>query len=122
MKRILFLILTLLHPLLLSADDEATISQPNYDSPKVVYDFFLDEPEKMSAALFWIRSLMNPLTESPYDMAPEMMDIKVVIHGTEIVTLVKKNYDKYKDVVERMRYYAALGVEFKVCNLAANDY
>ncbi|MCG8028827.1 MAG: DsrE family protein [Candidatus Thiodiazotropha taylori] len=122
MKRILFLIMTLLHPLVLTADDEATISQPNYDSPKVVYDFFLDEPEKMSAALFWIRSLMNPLTESPYDMAPEMMDIKVVIHGTEIVTLVKKNYDKYKDAVERMRYYAALGVEFKVCNLAANDY
>ena len=122
MLRIMILILAVLHPLVLHADDGPQITQPSYDSPKVVYEFFLDEPEKMSAALFWIRSLMNPLTESPYDMAPEMMDIKVVIHGTEIVTLVKKNYTKYKDVVERMRYYAALGVEFKVCNLAANDY
>ncbi|MES9930440.1 MAG: DsrE family protein, partial [Candidatus Thiodiazotropha sp. 6PDIVS] len=29
---------------------------------------------------------------------------------------------KYREVVERMRYYAALGVEFKVCNLAATEY
>jgi intracellular sulfur oxidation DsrE/DsrF family protein len=119
--RIIFSVLTL-YSFALSADDRAQITQPNYATPKVVYDFFLDEPEKMSAALFWIRSLMNPLTEPPYDMAPEMMDIKVVIHGTEIVTLVKKNYTKYREVVERMRYYAALGVEFKVCRLAATEY
>ena len=105
-----------------SADEGPKESYPAYGPPKAVYEFFLDEPEKMSAALYWIRALMNPLTESPYDMAPEFMDIKVVIHGTEIVTLVKNNYAKYRDVVERMRYYAALGVEFKVCGMAANDY
>jgi len=55
-------------------------------------------------------------------MAPEMMDLKVIIHGTEIVTLARHNYAKYKDAVERMRYYAALGVEFRVCGLAAQDY
>jgi intracellular sulfur oxidation DsrE/DsrF family protein len=60
--------------------------------------------------------------DSPYDFAPEFMDIVVVIHGTEIVTLVKHNYEKYKDAVERMRYYSSLGVKFKVCSLAANDF
>ncbi len=95
---------------------------PDYESPKVVYDFYLDHPEKMSPALFWIRSLMNPLMEEPYGMAPEFMDIKVVIHGTEIVTLAKKNYERYRDEVERMRYYASLGVAFKVCGLAAQEY
>jgi len=55
-------------------------------------------------------------------MAPEFMDIKVIIHGTEIVTLAKKNYEKYRDEVERMRYYASLGVSFKVCGLAAREY
>jgi intracellular sulfur oxidation DsrE/DsrF family protein len=50
------------------------------------------------------------------------MDIKVIIHGTEIVTVAKKNYEKYKTAVERMKYYAALGVEFRVCALAAQDY
>ncbi len=95
---------------------------PPYEEPKVVYDFYLDDPQKIHAALFWIRSLVNPLMEPPYGFAPEMMDIKVVIHGAEIVTVAKKNYEKYKDAVDRMRYYAALGVEFKVCALAAEDF
>jgi intracellular sulfur oxidation DsrE/DsrF family protein len=66
--------------------------------------------------------MMNPLMEAPYDFAPEFMDIVVVIHGTEIVTVASKNYEKYRDAVERMRYYASLGVQFKVCGLAAEDY
>ncbi len=65
---------------------------------------------------------MNPLHEEPYVIVPDFLDIKVVIHGTEIVTVVKKNYQKYRDAVERMRYYAALGVEFRICGLAADDY
>ena len=60
--------------------------------------------------------------DEPYGLAPEMLDIKVVIHGTEIVTVARKNYARYKDTVERMRYYATLGVEFKVCGLAALDF
>ena len=50
------------------------------------------------------------------------MDIKVIIHGTEIVTLAKNNYSKYKTTVERMKYYSMLGVEFRVCALAAKDF
>ena len=45
-----------------------------------------------------------------------------MIHGTEIVTVAKKNETKYKEAVERMRYYADLGVSFKVCGQAAEDY
>jgi len=103
-------------------EGKARYLEPEYAPPKVVYEFYLDDPAKMGAALYWIRSLINPLIDSPYDMAPEFMDIKVVIHGTEIATLVKKNYQKYHDEVERMRYYASLGVEFKVCGLAIKDY
>ena len=72
--------------------------------------------------MYWIRSLMNPLMDDPYNQAPEFIDIVVVIHGTEIVTVAQKNYEKYRDAVERMRYYADLGVKFKVCGLAAEDY
>lgn len=100
----------------------ATRVQTPYAEQKVVYDFYFDEPEKINSALYWIRSLMVPLGEDPYNHAPECMDIVVIIHGTEIVTVAKKNYDKYKDAVERMRYYAALGVRFRVCGLAAEDY
>ncbi len=121
MKTALLLILSLCSGLLI-AEDSARYIEPPYKEPKVVFDFYLDDPAKMNTALYWIRSLVNPLSKSPYNFAPELMDIKVVIHGTEIVTVAKKNYTKYRQVVERMRYYASLGVEFKVCNLAATDY
>ncbi len=65
---------------------------------------------------------MNPLMNDPYGYAPEFLSIKVVIHGTEIVTVAKYNYNKYKDVVGRMKYYASLGIDFLVCGLAASDY
>ena len=104
------------------ADQHAKFTATPYTEQKVVFDFYLDDPEEINAALYWIRALMNPLTEEPYGMAPEMLDLKVVVHGTEIVTVARKNYGRYRDAVERMRYYASLGVSFKVCALAAHDY
>jgi intracellular sulfur oxidation DsrE/DsrF family protein len=106
-----------------TAEDQVSKAvQTPYGEQKVVYDFYFDDPEKINSALFWIRSLINPLMEEPYGIAPEFLDIKVVIHGTEIVTVARKNYEQYRDAVERMRYYSSLGVEFKVCGLAAHDF
>jgi len=104
------------------ADKGASFVQTPYEEPRVMFDFYLDRPDKIGSALYWIRSFVNPLTESPYDMTPDFMNIVVVIHGTEIVTVAKKNYAKYREAVERMRYYAEFGVKFKVCALAAHDY
>ena len=104
------------------AQGEARIVETPYEEQKVVFDFYFDDPVKINSALFWVRSLMNPLMDDPYGYAPEFLDLIVLIHGTEIVTTVKHNYEKYKDAVDRMRYYASLGVKFKVCGLAANDY
>lgn len=103
-----------------TARAEASFVQTPYASPRVVFDFFLDDPAKMGAALSWVRSLAVPLSQPPYEFNPET--IKVVIHGTELVTVAKKNAEKYKEYVERMRYYADLGVEFKVCLMAMEDY
>jgi hypothetical protein len=107
---------------LAAAEGGAKVVETPYQDPKVVFDFYFDRPDKMGSALFWVRSLVNPLTEPPYNMSPDLMDIVVVIHGTEIVTVAKKNYERYSEVVERMRYYAQLGVKFRVCGLAAHDY
>lgn len=96
--------------------------QTPYGEQKVVLDFYFDDPQQIHSALYWLRSLMNPLMEAPYDYAPELLDILVVIHGTEIVTTVKRNYERYREAVERMKYYAALGVRFRVCAMAAEDY
>ena len=95
---------------------------PEYEEPQVVFDFYFDDPKHIASALYWVRATINPLLDAPYDMAPEMMDVVVMIHGTEIVTLAKHNYQKYQESVERMRYYHSLGVEFRACRLAATDY
>jgi intracellular sulfur oxidation DsrE/DsrF family protein len=109
--------------LTLLADDKVSrVVQTPYSEQQVVYDFYFDNPDKIANALYWIRSLMNPLMDNPYNLAPEFLDIVVVIHGTEIVTVARKNYEKYRDSVERMRYYASLGVKFKVCAIAAHDF
>lgn len=106
----------------ISFADKAELIQTPYQEPKVAFEFYYDEPTKINSALYWLRSYINPLTDSPYNYSPEFMDIKVIIHGTEIVTLAKKNYSKYKTAVDRMKYYSMLGVEFRVCGLAAKDF
>jgi intracellular sulfur oxidation DsrE/DsrF family protein len=93
-----------------------------YQPVKVIFEFYLDDPQKIGSALYWVRSLMNPLLEVPYGYAPEELNVVVVIHGTEIVTVAAKNEAKYQEAVDRMRYYSSLGVSFKVCGQAAEDF
>lgn len=101
---------------------QATVVQPPYSEPKAVFDFYFADPSHINSALYWLRALMTPLGEAPYNQSPDAMQLVVVIHGTEIVTLAKKNAEKYAEAVERMRYYAELGVKFRVCGMAAQDY
>lgn len=118
----LFYLLIFLFSSSLVLAEQATFVQTPYKEPKVIFEFYFDQPNKINSALYWLRSYINPLTEAPYNYAPEFMDIKVIIHGTEIVTLAKKNYEKYKTIVERIKYYEQLGVEFRVCAIAASDF
>jgi len=101
---------------------QASFVQTPYKNPKALFDFYLDNPAKMGAALYWIRSFMNPLIEAPYSFFNDDMSVIVVLHGTELVTVAKKNEAKYEEVVQRMRYYAEQGVKFKVCGLALQDF
>ena len=121
----LFLFLLLLLPtwvVIAEPDNGPRYVETPYKEPKVVFDFYFDEPNKIDSALYWVRSLVNPLMEEPYGMAPEFMEIIILIHGTEIVTVAKKNYPKYKNAVDRLRYYTSFGVKVKVCALAAEDF
>ncbi|HBH36773.1 MAG TPA: hypothetical protein DDX06_00120 [Curvibacter sp.] len=101
---------------------QAKVVQTPYQNPKALVDIFLDDPAKLGAALYWVRSFVNPLTEAPYSMFPEDIKIIVLLHGTEIVALAKKNAARYEEVLQRMRYYAEMGVKFRVCGLALQDY
>ena len=104
------------------AQAQATFVQTPYKNPKVLFDFYLDNPAKMGAALYWLRSFVNPLLEAPYSFFNDDMSVIVLLHGTELVTVAKKNEAKYEEVVQRMRYYAGQGVKFKVCGLALKDF
>jgi hypothetical protein len=106
------------HPVLA----QGTRVQTPYANPKAIVDVYLDHPAKMGAALYWVRSLVNPLTEAPYSLFPEDMSIIELLHGTELVTVARKNEAIYEELVQRMRYYASQGVKFKVCGLALQDY
>ena len=101
---------------------QARFVQTPYQNPKALIDIYLDDPRKLASALGWVRGLMNPLTEAPYSMFPEDISVIVLMHGTELVTLARKNEERYHDVVQRMRYYAEMGVKFKVCGLSMSDY
>lgn len=101
---------------------QARVVQTPYKNPKALIDVYLDDPAKLAAALNWVRGVMNPLTQAPYSMAPDDIPIIVLMHGTEVVTLARKNEARYRDVVQRMRYYAELGVKFKICGLSMKDY
>jgi len=122
MRRALVLLTLLCSVLLPSAQAAGKWVATPYAPAKVVFDFYLDDPQKIGSALYWVRSLMNPLQEAPYNYTPEDLNIVVVIHGTEIVTVATKNAAKYHEAVDRMRYYADLGVSFKVCGQAAEDF
>ena len=104
------------------AEENPKLTFTPYEPQKVIFDFYFDQPDKINSALFWIRSLITPLMDAPYNYAPEFMDIIVMIHGTEIVALTKQNYKKYKTAVDRIKYYEAIGVKFKVCSIAAADF
>lgn len=105
-----------------AAHAQAKVVQTPYKNPKALFDIYLDHPAKLGAALYWLRSFVNPLTEAPYSFFNEDMSVIVLLHGTELVTLAKKNEVRYEEVVQRMRYYAGLGVKFKVCGLALQDF
>jgi len=105
-----------------TAHAQAKFVQTPYENPKVLMDIYLDDPKKLGAALYWLRSLVNPLTEAPYSMFAEDMSIIVLMHGTELVTMARKNEARYQEEVQRMRYYAGVGVKFKVCGLALQDF
>ncbi len=120
-KVLLLLIFTL--PLVWSQEKGARFVQTPYEPPfRVVVEFYFDEPEKIRPALLWVSNIIYVLSNEPYNFIPEEdLDIVVVIHGTEITTLVKKNREKYRDVWERMEGMAMYGVKFKVCGMAAEQ-
>lgn len=85
---------------------------------KAVYDFYFPRPDSISLVLSSINSLMAQTAEfGPHEFDP--LKIVVVSHGPELVVFAKRNYAKYKDIVDRAASLAQQGVKFEICRGAA---
>ena len=81
---------------------------------KVVWDFNFQDPKSVGVVLNNLNALLKATQEyGPHEIDP----IKVVIvsHGPEVVLWAKKNYSKYKKIVDRAASFAKQGVRFEVC-------
>lgn len=85
---------------------------------KAVYDFYFPDPNSVPLVLSAINSLMAQTAEfGPHDFDP--LKIVVVSHGPELVVFAKRNYAKYKEIVDRAASLAQQGVRFEICRGAA---
>ncbi|NPA52227.1 MAG: hypothetical protein GXO22_04985 [Aquificae bacterium] len=89
------------------------ISDSTYPSTKVVYDWNLQSPEAVNQALNYISNHLKAYSEySPF----EEVEIVVVSHGPEVAIFVKDNFEKFKDVIARMKSFnKGYGIKFYVC-------
>lgn len=81
---------------------------------KAVWDFNFQDPKTVGFVFNNVAALLKATEEyGPHELDP----IKVVIvsHGPEVVLWAKKNYSKYKDIVDRAASLAKQGVRFEIC-------
>jgi intracellular sulfur oxidation DsrE/DsrF family protein len=85
---------------------------------KVVWDFNFVDPKSVGIVFNYVNSLLRATAEyGPRELDP--IKVVVVSHGPEVVVFDKKNYGKYKEIVDRAASLAAQGVRFEICGLAA---
>jgi uncharacterized protein len=85
---------------------------------KAVYDFYFPDPKSVPFVLSSINSLMTMAAEfGPHEFEP--LKVVVVSHGPELVVFAKRNYAKYKELVDRAASMAQQGVRFEICRGAA---
>lgn len=85
---------------------------------KVVWDFNFVDPKAVGLVFNYVNALLRATAEfGPREIDP----IKVVIvsHGPEVVVFDRKNYGKYKEIVDRAASLANQGVKFEICGLAS---
>jgi uncharacterized protein len=85
---------------------------------KVVWDFNFSDPKAVGVVLNNLNALLKATAEfGPHELEP--VKVVIVSHGPELVVFAKKNYGKYKDIVDRAASFAKQGVKFEICRNAA---
>ena len=85
---------------------------------KTVWDFNFVDPKAVGIVFTSIGTLMKATADfGPREIEP--LKIVIVSHGPELVVFAKKNYAKYKDLVDRAASLASQGVRFEICRNSA---
>jgi uncharacterized protein len=85
---------------------------------KAVWDFNFVDPKSVAVVFNNINALLKATAEfGPHELDP--VQVVVVTHGPELVVFAKKNYAKYKDIVDRAASLSTQGVRFEACRNAA---
>ena len=81
---------------------------------KAVWDFNFQDPKSVGFVFNNVAALLKAAQENgPHEIDP--VKVVIVSHGPEVVLWAKKNYSKYKDIVDRAASFAQQGVRFEVC-------
>jgi uncharacterized protein len=93
----------------------ATVTPTEYKPQKVVYDVAVSSVEKVESVLDRASYLSQITGADPFDSS-----IVLVLHGPEIKYFAKKNYEQYKDLVQRAQSLTVGDViKIKMCKIAA---
>jgi intracellular sulfur oxidation DsrE/DsrF family protein len=85
---------------------------------KIVWDFNFIDPKAVGIVFNFINSFMRSVSEhGPHEIEP--FKVVIVSHGPELVVFARKNYEKYKEIVDRAASLAKQGIRFEICGLAA---
>ena len=85
---------------------------------RAVWDFNFVDPKAVGVVFNNISALLKATADfGPHEIDP--VKVVVVTHGPELVVFAKKNYGKYKDIVDRAASLAQQGVRFEACRNAA---
>jgi len=85
---------------------------------KAVWDFNFVDPKTVGMVFNNIGALLKATADfGPHEIEP--LKVVVVTHGPELAVFAKRNYAKYKDIVDRAASFAQQGVRFEACRNAA---
>lgn len=85
---------------------------------RTVWDFNFVDPKAVGIVFNNIGALIRATAEfGPNEIDP--LKIVIVSHGPELVVFAKKNYAKYKNIVDRAASLASQGIRIEICRNAA---
>ena len=85
---------------------------------KAVWDFNFVDPKSVGVVFNNIGALIRATNEfGPHEVEP--LKVVAVSHGPEVVVFAKRNYAKYKEIVDRAVSLTKQGVRFEICRNAA---